>query len=116
MGRLTLQPNSLLQGKAIYVLLPSVHHVCSSDIGCIKFWFESICGRDIKRAMERVELVLSQEEMDRDDLEGRNYPIEIVRGLNLKGKPDFRPAAFAGMTNDATNWEGCGPWKWRPVS
>ena len=61
--------------------------------------------------MERVELVLSQEEMDRDDLESQNYPIEIVRGLNLKRKPNFG----LGRGNDATNWEGCGPWKWRPV-
>jgi hypothetical protein len=97
------------------VLLPNTKHVCLGDIGCIALWFQKMCGRDIKRAMERVELLLSPEEMDKEDLEGKNYPIEIVRGFNLKGKPDFGPAAFAGMSNDATNWEGCGPWKWRPV-
>jgi hypothetical protein len=115
MGRLTLQPNSLLRHSAIDVLYPSVTHVCSPDMTYIALWFRKMCGRDIRRTMERVELVLSQEEIDREDLEGQNYPIEIVRGLNLKGKPDFGPAAFAGMSNDATNWEGCGPWKWRPV-
>jgi hypothetical protein len=65
--------------------------------------------------MERVELVLSQEEIDREDLQGWNYPIEIVRGFNLQGKPDFRISNFAFGSDDATNWEGCGPWKWRPI-
>jgi hypothetical protein len=110
MGRLIIQPNSLLRNNEMCVLLPNTERICLGDIGYIAGWFEYTCGQDIRRAMERVELVLSQEEMDREDLKGQNHPIEIVRGLNLKGKPDFR-----WSSNDATNWEGCGPCKWRPV-
>lgn len=52
------------------VLLPSVKHIRLGDIDCVSLWFQHIYGRDIQRAIERVELVLSQEEMDKEDLEG----------------------------------------------
>jgi hypothetical protein len=76
-------------------------------IGDNSRWFQRTLGRDIQRAMERVELVLSQEELDRIDLEGKTYPIDIISGLNLKGRPDFRINP-AGVNNDLFNHEGCG--------
>jgi hypothetical protein len=100
--------------ELLYELFPDPKVVERQEITYMGYWFQGICGRDIERAIERVELVLSQEEMDREDLEGQNYPIEIVRGLNLQGLPDFK-WDWPGMTRDAANHEGCGPMKWRPI-
>jgi hypothetical protein len=56
----------------------------------------------------RVNLVVYQEQMNIEQLEGQDYPTNIVPGLNLKQKLDFELSP-AGRTNGATNHEGFRP-------